>query len=490
MIESVEIQQTLGLEDYAADLKLAEAVRSLRAAAELCVPRLAGRKIWMVNSTAQGGGVAEMLPQLVAVMRELGVDVEWVVMSAHQPKFFVLTKRLHNLIHGHGEPRISAEDCALYEAVSRENAEILENRMRSNDVLVIHDPQPLGMGALLKRELGIPAIFRCHIGLEQELPQTRAAWDFLRPFAEAYDYSVFSAPAYVPDFLSASAGIIRPAIDPLSWKNRELTPQKLVGILCNARLAVEQHPVVPLPYPETAKRLCPDGSFAPADHSGGIGILYRPIVLQVSRWDRLKGFKPLLDGFVRLKEQLASRPDGRSERHRRRLELARLVLAGPDPDAVADDPEGCEVLGELIETYRGLPPALQQDVALISLPMNSQKHNALMVNALQRCASIVVQNSIREGFGLTVTEAMWKRAAVLGSRAYGIGQQIRDGVDGRLVADAEDSDALASCLDQMLEDLPERVRLGQSAQRRAHAEFLIFHQVRRWLELLSERLDP
>jgi trehalose synthase len=346
------------------------------------------------------------------------------------------------------------------------------------------------MGAILKRELGIPAIFRCHIGLEQDLPQTRAAWDFLQPFAEAYDYSVFSAPAYVPDFLTTRAGIIRPAIDPLSWKNRELTPQKLMGILCNSRLAAEQHPVVPLPYPEMAKRLCADGSFAPADHSDGIGILFRPIVAQISRWDRLKGFKPLLDGFVHLKRQLASQPNGYSERHRRRLELTRLVLAGPDPDAVADDPEGCEVLGELIDAYRELPHALQQDVALISLPMGSQKQNALMVNALQRCASIVVQNSIREGFGLTVTEAMWKRAAVLGSGAYGICQQVQDGVSGRVNGDAEDSEAIASCLDQMLEDLPERVRLGQNAQRRVHGEFLIFHQIRCWLELLSERLGP
>jgi trehalose synthase len=488
VIERVEIREEIGLEDYASAIHLMGAVHALRTDAEALVPRLRGRRVWMVNSTSRGGGVAEMMPKLVSLLRELGVEIEWVVAGTAQPKFFDLTKRLHNLIHGQGDPRLSPDDRALYEAVSRENAELMESLMSRDDILVIHDPQPLGMGALLKRELGIPTIFRCHIGVDEDLPQTRAAWEFLRPFAEICDFAVFSALEYVPDFLAGRACIIHPAIDPMSFKNRELSSRRLVGILCNARLGVEHHPVVPRPFEECATRLGPDGRFTPADRDGGIGLLYRPIVTQISRWDRLKGFKPLLDGFVLLKQRVAADGANYSEWQRRRLAVMRLVLAGPDPEAVADDPEGQEVLGELIETYRGLSPELQEDVALLSLPMSSRRENELMVNALQRGSSIVVQNSLREGFGLTVTEAMWKRAAVVGSRACGIRQQICDDIEGRLISDPEDPEVIAAVLDRTLDDVRGRAQLGQNAQRRVHDEFLVFHQVRRWLQVLCDQV--
>jgi trehalose synthase len=230
-----------------------------------------------------------------------------------------------------------------------------------------------------------------------------------------------------------------------------------------------------------------DGSFGPADRDGGIGLLFRPIISQVSRWDRLKGWKPLLDAFVTLKSLRPRRANQYSVRHRHRLGILRLVLAGPDPEAVADDPEGKEVLEELIEAYCALPAALQDDIALISLPMQSRRDNALMVNALQRCSDVIVQNSIREGFGLTVTEGMWKNTGILGSRACGIRQQIRDGIEGRLIDDPENSDAIADLLNEMLEDIPARTRMAQNAHRRVHEEFLIFTQVRRWLEVLTEQ---
>jgi trehalose synthase len=441
----------------------------------------------MVNSTANGGGVAEMLPQLVSILCELGLSTEWVVMGADKPEFFVLTKRLHNMIHGHGDAPFTESDRAVYEAVSRENARDLKGRIGPDDILVIHDPQPLGMGALLKQELGNTMIFRCHIGLDQDRPASRNAWSFLKPFAEAYDYSVFSAPEYIPDFLAGRAGIIHPALDPLSYKNRDLTPQNLTGILCNARLLSTDHPVVPLEFPQYAKRLCGDGTFAPADRDGGIGLLFRPIISQISRWDRLKGFAPLLDAFVTLKSLRPQNSNEFSERHRHRLGILRLVLAGPDPEAVADDPEGQEVLAELIDAYCALPPSLQDDIALISLPMNSRRDNALMVNALQRCSAIIVQNSLQEGFGLTVTEGMWKSTGMMGSRACGIRQQIRDGIEGRLIDDPEDSDGIAALLNEILEDVPARSRMAKNAHRRVHEEFLIFTQVRRWLEVLKEQ---
>jgi trehalose synthase len=487
VIEFVEVREPLGLEQYAEVVHLAEAVRSLRAAAQPLVRALRGRKLWMVNSTARGGGVAEMLPRVVSILRELGVATEWVAMGTRQSDFLDLTRRLHHLIHGEGDPGLGEHDRRLYAAVSSENAAELKRHLGREDVLVVHDPQPLGLGAQLKRELGVPFFFCCHIGHDGDTPETRAAWQFLRPYAELCDRAVFSGPEYVPAFLAGRAGVITPAIDPLGHKNRELTPHELAGVLKSSGLARSRHPVGVERLPEQATRLRGDGSFAPMDEETDLGIPFRPLVTQVSRWDRLKGFEPLLEAFVRLKTGAHGRdvPD----RHRRRLADLRLLLAGPEPAAVADDPEALDVLGDLVERYCRLPHWLQQDVALVSLPMRSREDNALMVNAIQRCSSVVVQNSRREGFGLTVTEAMWKQCGVLGSRACGIRRQIRDGVDGRLVDDCEDPDRIAELLDAMLDDVPGLARMGRSAQRRVHDEFLVFTQVRRFLETVADHVS-
>ncbi|WP_243337103.1 glycosyltransferase [Anaeromyxobacter soli] len=352
----------------------------------------------------------------------------------------------------------------------------------------MHDPQPLGAGALLKAMPGLHAIWRCHIGLEVESPIASAAWTFLRPYAERHDHAIFSAPEYVPGFLAARASVMRPTIDPLGHKNRELSPHKLVGVLCNSALVAGAHPVLTPPFAHPALRLRSDGTFAPADQPSDIGLLFRPVVTQVSRWDRLKGFRPLLDGFLALKRRAG---DGaHPPRHRRRLEIVRLVLAGPDPAAIQDDPEAREVLAELTAAYRALEPGAQADVAVLTLPMASVKENALMVNALQRCSTVVVQNSLREGFGLTATEAMWKAVPVLGTQAWGLRQQIRDGVDGRLVTHPDDPEELAQVLDEMLADPKQRFVWGQNGQRRVHDAFLVFGQVSEWLRVLGECDGP
>jgi trehalose synthase len=339
------------------------------------------------------------------------------------------------------------------------------------------------MGSVLKRELGVRTVWRSHIGLSDRLPVTGAVWRFLEPYAQSYDHSVFSAPEYIPSYLAGEASVIHPAIDPLSHKNRDLRTQGLVGILCNAGLAIDHSPVVTDSYAHPAKRLMPDGSWCLPCAQEDIGLLTRPIVVQVSRWDRLKGWTPLLDAFVRLKQRSRT---GRSKEHQRRLDILRLVLVGPDPRSIADDPEGLEVIQELSERYLQLDPTVQADVALLTLPMVSRRENAYMVNAIQRCATVVVQNSIQEGFGLTVTEAMWKRAPVLGSRACGLRQQIRDRIDGRLIDDPNDSENIASVLDEMLADRAQRNSLGQAGQRRVYEEFLVFTQLGKWLRKLKE----
>jgi trehalose synthase len=485
VIEIVQIEPGADLDHYAEHAYLTSAVTHLRAEAQILAPRLRDRRVWMVNSTAKGGGVAEMLPKVVAMLRELGVDTQWAVIGTERTAFFDLTKRIHNLIHGAGEPELSASDRELYETVSEEVAAELAPHLHPQDILVVHDPQPAGMGASIKRKLGLEAVWRSHIGLDASLPQTEAAWGFLEPYVSTYDHAVFTAPEYIPPFLTAHVSIIRPAIDPLSHKNRDLSAHKLTGVLRNSDLSSGVHPVLTPDFDSLALRLQPDGTFGRATEPDDIGLLTRTIITQVSRWDGLKGWLPLIQAFERLKKNRAAHGHRLTPRERKRLEIVRLVLAGPEPAAIQDDPEAVQVLDEIIAACNALDPEIKKDVALLLLPMSSRKVNALMVNALQRCSSIVVQNSIREGFGLTVTEAMWKKAAIVGSNACGIRQQIRDGVDGRLVQDPSNPAEIEHLLVEVLSDAAGRTATGRSAQRRVYDELLVFAQVRKWIELLS-----
>ncbi|WP_083218772.1 glycosyltransferase [Bradyrhizobium icense] len=432
-IESVEVEPGYRLEDYAEYNYLTSQVADLEAAARISVPLLTGRKIWMVSSTRQGGGVAEGLPRVVSLMRQLGLSVEWVVIHSPDPAFFALTKRVHNHLHGVGKTGLGRRDRELYDGVSTRLADEFASELGSDDILIVHDPQPLGMGARLKAKRGLPTIWRCHVGFDQTVPVSEEAWQFLKADVLAYDRSIFTLDAYVPSFLSGKAAIIPPGIDPLTHKNRELSVPKTSGILIDAALAATMHPVLTPPFEAPALRLQVDGSFKSAVFPEDLGLLFRPILTQISRWDRLKGVGPLLDAFVLLKRGKPAR--ARSDRHQLSIDHARLVLAGPEPEGVQDDPEALEVLTELCERWSNLPPELKHEIAILKLPLASVKQNALMVNALQRCSTVVVQNSVREGFGLTVAEAMWKTRPVMGGAAAGIRAQLVDGTTGRLVDD-------------------------------------------------------
>ena len=228
-------------------------------------------------------------------------------------------------------------------------------------------------------------------------------------------------------------------------------------------------------FANQVNRLQPSGQFGPALQAEDPGLLFRPMVTQVSRWDRLKGWLPLLEAFVHLKRSLGVR-DELDPVHRRRLDICRLVLAGPDPAAIRDDPEGKEVLAELVDRFVNLPSEIQRDVLFFTIPMDSREENALIINALQQVSTMVVQNSIQEGFGLTATEAMWKGRAVLVSHACGLRQQIRDEMDGRMCHNPDDPNALASFIDGMLAHPELRAIWGRSAQRRVYDEFLVFSQ--------------
>lgn len=484
MIQVVDVRQKNQLKDYANYVHLSKTVEDLRSSAKTLVPKLNGHKVWMVNSTADGGGVAEMIPKMIGLMKDLGVDAEWVVVNSDERTFFTLTKRLHNLIHDFGPAGFSATDVKLYQRVSQNLADELTERIAPEDILVVHDPQPLGAGAEVKRRTGVRAIWRCHIGLGQQTAATASAWRFLKTHAQCYDHAIFSTPEYIPSYLRDKASVIHPAIDPLSDKNRELSVQELGAVLLNAGLMKNgHHPGRRWKY--QARRLQPDGNFAPAHLGQDIGLLFFPIVTQVSRWDRLKGWESLLNGFVYWKRNFVN---GHAKTSRRYASLTgiRLLMVGPDPSAVQDDPEGLGVLNELREFYRSLSPQEQDNVVLLTLPMVSREQNHLMVNVLQRCSTLVVQNSLQEGFGLTATEAMWKRLPVLGTVSGGLRRQIRDRVDGLLTQDPQDPREIAANLDEMLTSRAKRERWGRNAQRRVHDQFLMFTQVRQWLHRLAE----
>ena len=312
--------------------------------------------------------------------------------------------------------------------------------------------------------------------------------EFLEPYLDAYDGAVFSAPEYIPRRLARRATVVFPGIDPLAPKNRDLSLRRTIEIMCSGGLIPCPGPTVPGPFAAWCSGSIRTGPSRPANVAESIGLLTRPDRDPGVALGPAQGLRSA-DGRIRGAE--ARRPTtGRAIRqHRRRLDLVRLVLAGPEPAAIQDDPEAREVLEELRAAYRALHPAIQDDVALLLLPMGSLEENALLVNALQRASTIVVQNSLREGFGLTIAEAMWKRVPVLtNSRACGPRQQVRDGLDGRLIADPENPDEMRRALDEMLADPDRLERWGQSAQRRVHDQFLVLGQLRAWGKLLTTLL--
>ncbi|MGB3778397.1 MAG: glycosyltransferase [Tunicatimonas sp.] len=489
-MRKVTIKPGVQLADYLAYTDLLAPFNAFHNEALLLKRHLRRRKVWMVSSTEQGGGVAEMMPRMISLLRQLGLKAEWLIMEIDAPEFFPFTKKLHNLIHGEGTPEITAEEVAGYERVNRANADALMHYVQKNDIVVLHDPQPLGMATELKKLTDAPLLWRCHIGLDFSNACTDAAWSFLRPYLAACDHYVFSAPEYIPEGLSGNVTIIHPSIDPLSHKNRELSLHKLTGILNDAGLLSTPHPTIYPAFRHPVIRLQPDGTFAPASHGEDIGLLFRPIVTQVSRWDRLKGFLPLMQGFAQLKKHVATYVgESAPRRAMHRIRNARLVLAGPDPDFVSDDPEGKQVLRELVDYYTALSPTVQPDIVVLKLPMQSAKENALIVNALQRCSYVVAQNSLREGFGLTATEAMWKRIPMLVSSACGLRTQVRDGIDGLLVNDPEDAEEIATQLGKLLSEPKQAEAMGFSAQQRVREHFLTFQQISQWLTLFS-RVPP
>ncbi len=484
-MQRIQIKSGAKIEDYIAYSNLKNLVDEFLEEVAPHAEALQDCTIWMINSTATGGGVAEMLPSQMRIIRRLGVNIEWLVIEADDHHFFDLTKRIHNAIHGAGNGQFTEEDRTIFEHVNSLNLKSALEHIKDGDLVVIHDPQPMPLAKMIRAERKVKLVWRCHIGLEEHNDITRAVWKFLMPYLDHYDHYVFSLPSYVPEQIKKNSTIIPPAIDPLSHKNRTLWMAKCVGILQQSGITNTHRPLLYPYYKHQVRRVMPDGSFDTVNNQSDLEITYRPVVLQISRWDRLKGFKELMNAFILMKERNEAKND-KSLVTYKRIKYTRLIFGGPDPAFVSDDPEGMEVLNELIEQYKSVSPELQEDIAILLLPLDNPKENALIVNALQRSASFVVQNSIQEGFGLTATEAMWKQRPVLVSGAAGLRYQVKHNVNGQINPDPTDIDALADMLETMLNSPKERDKWGFNARNRVIDKFTLFSQINSWLGLLAQ----
>ena len=370
--------------------------------------KLEGRKMLNVNSTPEGGGVAEILARLVPLLKSLGIDATWDVIKGGDD-FFNVTKIFHNGLHG-GKVKLTSKMFEIFESYNDLNCSLFD---KESDFYIIHDPQPVGLIKMRENFQG-HWVWRCHIDVST--PNKRI-WDFLQDYIVGYDASLFSMPQFsrrlpIPQFL------VTPSIDPLSDKNRELDKKYISSVL-------EKYNIDP----------------------------ERPYITQISRFDRLKD--PL--GVIQAYKLVKKKKD------------CQLVLAG---GGAPDDPEGAQVLEEVNEAAEG-----DDDVKILELPPFSD----LEINALQRASTIVLQKSLKEGFGMTVTEGLWKGRPVIGGAVGGIKSQVINGVTGYLVYSVE---GCAKRISELLDNPELGDRLGRNGKEMVRSRFLLTRHVKNYLLLM------
>jgi len=372
----------------------------------LLAERLKGKSVQNINSTATGGGVAEILSRMLPLLRDLGIDAHWDVIKGNE-KFFTVTKEMHNALHGLNV-EVSKDDLEYFLEVNRQNQEEMD---LFGDIVFIHDPQPIGL--VEKREHnGNKWIWRCHIDISE--PQ-KATMDFLRGFIDRYDAAVFSAPSFARSDIAAKQILISPSIDPLSEKNREV-PEGVID--------------------SVTERYCLDRD--------------RPIVTQISRFDYFKDPLGVIEVYKKIRDHID----------------CQLVLAG---GGATDDPEGPRVLDQIRSAVQSDP-----DIHIIYLPPSSD----LEVNALQRASTVVLQKSLREGFGLTVAEALWKAKPVIATATGGIPLQIRHRHSGIL---AYSTAGMAHYLTELLSEPEYAATLGMNGREHIRNNFLITRHIKDYL---------
>ena len=379
---------------------------------------LQGARVLHVNATAYGGGVAELLATHVPLLRDVGIDTEWQVIHGSD-EFFSVTKTVHNALQGADVVWDNGMERVYLERVV-ENAIALEGEF---DFVVIHDPQPVAIRDYVR---GRPFdrsdtkwVWRCHIDLTDASP---TVWDFYRSFVEPYDAAVFTMPEFVPAGLDGpTVATLPPCIDPLSVKNLDL----------------------PQPF---AEELCRGYGVRPRD----------PLIVQVSRFDPWKDPLGVIEAFRIVREE---------------FENAQLLLAG---SMATDDPEGFHYWELTNEARNGDP-----DIHLLS---NIQQVGSVQINAFQLLADVVLQKSLREGFSLTVSEALWKGRPVVGGRAGGIVLQIEDGRTGYLVDSVEEAAARTADLLRSPEKADE---MGRAGREHVRHNFLSTRELEDWLRLFA-----
>jgi len=367
--------------------------------------RLAGKRVLNVNSTRMGGGVAEILNRLVPLLRELGIDARWEVIRGNED-FFVLTKNLHNALHG-TPVNFTQRDRQIFDQVTDANLDSID---LDADIRFIHDPQPAG---LIKARNGNNGhwMWRCHIDVSAPAP---GAWEFIAPMVERYDLSVFSAPQFART-MNLPQVLIAPSIDPLSDKNRELSQSEIENIL--RRLGITSD---------------------------------KPMVTQVSRFDRLKDPAGVLAAWKMARQRVD----------------CQLILAG---GGATDDPEGAQVLKEIREAAGSDP-----DVHILDLPPTSN----VEINAIQRASTVIIQKSLKEGFGLTVSEALWKGKPVIAGAVGGIPLQVTHRYSGILVHTVEGT---AFWIKQLLSAPEFANKLGQNGREHVRNNFLLTRHMRDYM---------
>jgi len=471
MAEMIDVEISPLPIERLADLLAPERAETLRETARRGHGVLAGRTVWNLNSTAAGGGVAEMLATLLAYGRGAGVDTRWTVIHG-DGEFFLLTKRIHNALHGSPGDGWALGDAerAGYERIQAANLAEFAPRVRPGDVVLLHDPQTAGLAPGL-RDSGAQVLWRCHVGADDSNEHTDAAWEFLRPYVSAAHGFVFTRAEYAPAWIPRERlAVIPPSIDPYAVKNRDLSPEQVEQVL--HLVGIGNGGPVPVPVEFVGR----DGSRRRVRaHPSLLGAApplspQAPAVVQVSRWDHLKDMAGVMTAFV----------DGVAGPH----PDAQLLLVGPSVEGVTDDPEGAQVLAECRQAWASLPPAVRDRVHLVQVPMDDLDENALIVNAIQRRADVVVQKSLAEGFGLTVTEAMWKARPLVAGAVGGIPDQVVDGRDGILV-DPRDLVATGAAIAGLLADPGGAARLGAAARRRAREDFLGDRHLRQYVDLFA-----
>jgi trehalose synthase len=339
------------------------------------VSKVQGIKILELNSTPIGGGVAEMLPSYVSLLKGMGIDIEWKVIRGSQ-SFFEVTKTIHNLLQGKGG-LLTHEMEKIYFSTLKQNAEANPINYEP-DVIMVHDPQPLGLSPILyeRRKKKGKWFWRCHIDMDEETLRGQPDLEnFLNYWLGHYDAAIFTAAHYVISRWNFPKFIIPPFIDPLSEKNRELTKDEMQKVLQKYHIDPEI-----------------------------------PIISQIGRFDPWKGLMRTIQAYKLAKEKVR----------------CQLILAG---GSAPDDPEGEGVVAQIYEIVKGDPY-----VHILHLPSTSY----LEINALQRASQVIIQPSIKEGFGLTITEALWKGKPVIASPVGGIPVQLRDGETGYLCDNPQD----------------------------------------------------